>query len=61
VLPFSIPQMIADREAVRSQIVVAAGSCAGAPFARTAKGMSREAGKLVLDGVEACVRAIVAY
>jgi allantoin racemase len=66
-LPFSIPQMIADREAVRSQIVVAARSCAGAavllggaPFAGTAQGISQEAGKLVIDGVEAGIRALIA-
>jgi len=67
VLPFSIPEMIADRERARALIVEAVRSCqgeavllGGAPFAGMARDAARETGKVVLDGVEACVRAITA-
>jgi allantoin racemase len=65
VLPFSIADMFADRNAAHAQIVAAARRCpgdaallGGAPFAGMAQKVGREAGKLVLDGIEACLRAI---
>ena len=67
VLPFSIPEMIADREEARALIMEAVRRChgeavllGGAPFAGMARDAARETGKVVLDGVEACVRAITA-
>jgi Asp/Glu/hydantoin racemase len=66
VLPFSIPDMIADREAARAAIVEAVRRCAGeavllggAPFAGMARPMAQATGRLVFDGVEVCVRAIL--
>jgi allantoin racemase len=66
VLPFSIPEMIANREARREEIAAAVASCAagavllgGAPFAGMARWVSRETGRMVIDGVEAAVEAIV--
>jgi allantoin racemase len=66
VLPFSIPEMIADREGSRALIMEAVCRCqgdvvllGGAPFAGMARDMARETGKVVLDGVEACVGAIM--
>jgi allantoin racemase len=66
VLPFSIPEMIADREGARALIMEAVCICqgdavllGGAPFAGMARDMERETGKIVLDGVEACVSAIM--
>jgi allantoin racemase len=67
VLPFSISQMIADRGGARSLIMEAVRSCrgeavllGGAPFAGMAREAHHETGKVVLDGVEACVAAIMA-
>jgi Asp/Glu/hydantoin racemase len=67
VLPFSMLDMIADREATRASIVDAVRRCSGeavllggAPFAGMAWRMARLTGKLVLDGVAACVSAIIA-
>jgi len=64
-LPFSISEMVADREARRAQILDAVRRCgaetvllAGAPFAGMAHTAAVEAGKLVLDGVEACIGGI---
>ena len=65
--PFSIAQMIAERDARRAEIVEAVRGCrsevvllGGAPFAGLAQGIARETGKIVLDGVEACLAAILA-
>ncbi len=67
VLPLSIPEMIADREGARPLIWEAIRSCpgqavllGGAPFAGMARDAARETGKVVLDGVEACVDAVMA-
>jgi len=64
VLAFSIPQMVADREATRARIVEAVRHVpsevvllGGAPFAGMARTAALETGKLVLDGIEACVQA----
>ena len=66
VLPLSIPEMIADREGARALIMEAVRGChgeavllGGAPFAGMAHDAARETGKVVLDGVEACVDAIM--
>jgi allantoin racemase len=66
VLPVSIPEMIADREGARARIMEAVRGCqgdavllGGAPFAGMAHDMVRETGRVVLDGVEACVDAIM--
>jgi allantoin racemase len=67
VLPLSIPEMIADRDGAWALIMDAIRSCpgeavllAGAPFAGMARDATRETGKVVLDGVEACVDSILA-
>jgi allantoin racemase len=66
VLPFSTAEMIADRAGARELIREAVCSCpgdavllGGAPFAGMARDMARETGRIVLDGVEACVDAIM--
>jgi Asp/Glu/hydantoin racemase len=66
VLPFSIPDMIADRDMARALIVDAVNYCpsevvllGGAPFAGMTQSISQVTGKIVLCGVEACVRAIL--
>jgi allantoin racemase len=63
-LPFSIPELIGDREGRRAEIVAAVRACrdrvvllGGAPFAGMARDIGPESGKIVLDGVEACVMA----
>ena len=65
VLPFSIPDMIANRDRARAHIVDAVRHCpsevvllGGAPFAGLAQSIAQATGKIVLDGVEACVQAI---
>ena len=67
VLPFSIPEMIADREATHEYIAEAVRRCpsdavllGGAPFAGMARSMARASRKRVFDGVEDCVRTIMA-
>jgi Asp/Glu/hydantoin racemase len=62
ILPFSIAEMIADRDARFTEIAEAAGRCegdvvllAGAPFAGLAERLARETGREALDGVTACV------
>jgi allantoin racemase len=67
VLLLSIPEMIADREGARALTWKTIRSCpgqavllGGAPFAGMARDAARETGKVVLDGVEACVDAIMA-
>ena len=64
VLPFSIAEMIADREATRARIVAAVRQVpseivllGGAPFAGMALAVAGATGKRVLDGVGACVQA----
>lgn len=66
VLPFSIPEMIADREARREEIAAAIRACkgdavllGGAPFAGMARALARETGRFVLDGVEAAVSELL--
>jgi Asp/Glu/hydantoin racemase len=64
-LPFSIPELIADRESPREAIAAAVRACAtegadavllgGAPFAGLAASLASETGQIVLDGVEASV------
>ncbi len=65
-LPFSIPELIADRQAKRDAITAAVRACAeedraeavllgGAPFAGLAASLAEETGAAVLDGVEASV------
>jgi Asp/Glu/hydantoin racemase len=63
VLPFSISQMVAEREALRAQVYDAVRRCrcevvllGGAPFAGMARGAGAQTGKVVLDGLEACLR-----
>ena len=65
ILPFSIPEMIADREARLADIAAAVRGCApgavllgGAPFAGLAAAVARETGRIVIDGVEACVDTV---
>lgn len=67
VLPFSIPEIVANREAIRESIAKAVLGCSsdavllgGAPFAGMARSMAHKTGKRVFDGVEACIRAILA-
>jgi len=62
VLPVSIPEMIANREAHVGALVDAIRLCAtgaillgGAPLAGLGTRMTKETGVTVLDGVEACV------
>ena len=70
-LPFSIPEMIADRKSRRDAIAAAVRACleddgaeavllGGAPFAGLAASLARETRTIVLDGVEASVVRIVA-
>jgi allantoin racemase len=64
-LPFSIPEMIADRESRLNAVTAAIRDCAeagaeavllgGAPFAGLAVSLARKTGLVVLDGVEASV------
>jgi allantoin racemase len=65
VLERSISQMITHREAGREETIAAVRACengavllGGAPFAGLAQGVSIETGRIVLDGVEACVAAL---
>ncbi len=66
VLPFSISDMVADRDARRDEIAAAARACAdetgaeaillgGAPFAGLGTQIALATGRAVLDGVEASV------
>jgi Asp/Glu/hydantoin racemase len=64
-LPFSISELTADRDARRAEIVAAVRACrdrvvllGGAPFAGMAREIEPESGKIVLDGVEAGVAAL---
>jgi allantoin racemase len=64
-LPFSIAEMVEDRDAARAEIVRAVLGCqdgavllGGAPFAGIAAGIARETGRIVLDGVEACIETV---
>ncbi len=64
ILPITIPEMIANREAHLGAIVEAIRLCAGdavllggAPLAGLGKTMTEETGVIVLDGVEASVAA----
>jgi len=66
VLPFSIPEMVASREARRVEIAAVVGACVGdavllggAPFAGMAVTLARETGRVVLDGVEAAVSELL--
>jgi len=66
VLPFAVSDMIADRDMARALIVDAVRHCpsevvllGGAPFAGMAQSIAQVTGKIVLCGVEACVRAIL--
>jgi Asp/Glu/hydantoin racemase len=66
VLPFSIGEMIAERDAKRAQIADAVSRChgeavllGGAPFVGMARALAIETHKSVLDGVEACLAAIM--
>jgi Asp/Glu/hydantoin racemase len=65
-LPFSIVELIGDRQARRGAIAAAVRACAeeeraeavllgGAPFAGLAASLAKETGAAVLDGVEASV------
>jgi allantoin racemase len=65
VLPFSIAEMVGDREAARPEILRAVRGCedgavllGGAPFAGMAVSIAWETGRIVLDGVEACIEAV---
>jgi Asp/Glu/hydantoin racemase len=68
-LPFSIPEMIADRESRLGAVTAAVRACAeagaeavllgGAPFAGLAASLARKTGLIVLDGVEASVVRLV--
>jgi Asp/Glu/hydantoin racemase len=68
ILPFSIPDMIADRAARRGAVETAVGACGalgaeavllgGAPFAGMAATLTSELGLAVLDGVAASLEAI---
>jgi allantoin racemase len=64
ILPVSVPDMIANREAHLGAIVDAIRACpgdaillGGAPLAGLGAKMTKETGVTVLDGVEACVEA----
>jgi allantoin racemase len=64
-LPFSIPELVGDRDARRAEIVAAVRACrdgvvllGGAPFAGMAREIGPESGKIVLDGVAACLTAL---
>jgi Asp/Glu/hydantoin racemase len=63
VLPFSIPEMIANRDGRRGEIAAAVRACegeaallGGAPFAGMAAEIARLTDRVVLDGVEASIR-----
>jgi allantoin racemase len=65
VLPFSIAEMVRDRNAARANILPAVEGCqdgavllGGAPFAGMAADIARETGRIVLDGVEACIETV---
>jgi len=68
-LPFSIPEMIADRESRLGAVTAAVRACAeagaeavllgGAPFAGLAASLARKTGLTVIDGVEASVVRLV--
>ncbi len=65
VLPFSIDEMVRDRDAVRGEILRAVQGCqdgavllGGAPFAGMAADIARETRRIVLDGVEAGIETV---
>ncbi len=65
ILPFSIPDYVADRPRHRAAIAAAVSACpdgavllGGAPFAGLALALAQETGRIVLDGVAACVEAL---
>jgi allantoin racemase len=65
VLPFSIAEMVTDRNVARAEIVRAVSGCqdgavllGGAPFAGMAADIAQETGRIVLDGVEACIGTV---
>ena len=65
VLPFSIGEMVGDRDAARPEILRAVQGCqngavllGGAPFAGMAADIAQETGRIVLDGVEACIETV---
>ena len=65
VLPFSIGELVSDRNAARAEILAAVRSCqdgavllGGAPFAGMAADIARETRQIVLDGVEACIETV---
>jgi len=64
-LPFSIPELIRDRDARCAEIVAAVEACrdgvvllGGAPFAGMARHIAPKSGRPVLDGLAACVAAL---
>jgi allantoin racemase len=70
-LPFSIAELIGDRQVRRGAIAAAVRACAeeeraeavllgGAPFAGLAASLAKETGAAVLDGVEASVARLAA-
>jgi allantoin racemase len=65
VLPFSIGEMVSDRDAARAEILAAVRGCQDgavllgrAPFAGMAADIARETRRIVLDGVEACIETV---
>jgi Asp/Glu/hydantoin racemase len=70
IFPWSIAEMVADRDARRDEIAAAARACAdetgaeaillgGAPFAGLAASIARATRRVVLDGVEASLARLV--
>jgi allantoin racemase len=65
ILPFSIAHLVADRRRSHDVIAAAVRACAegvvllgGAPFAGLGRELSHQTGKMVLDGVAACLEAL---
>lgn len=65
ILPFSIPELVANRPGRRAAIAAAMRACpegavllGGAPFAGLAFALAQETGRIVLDGVAACIEAL---
>jgi allantoin racemase len=65
VLPFSIAEMVRDRNATRAEILRAVRGCQDgavllgeAPFAGMAADIARETRRIVLDGVEASIETV---
>jgi len=65
VLPFSIAEMVRDRDAALAEILRAVRGCqdgavllGGAPFAGLAAGIALETRRIVLDGVEASIETV---